>query len=237
MGRSVALTPASAPIKRRYLSMEHPYWPLFNLRLRSALVEIRLATDDDLTDLASLAERGVHDSATMPFLHAWTDEPSPLIERGLFQWAWGHRATWRDDAWKFNGAVVVDGVVVGVQDIWADDFARVREVKTGSWLGREHHERGIGTAMREAVLTLAFEGLGARAALSGGFPDNAASLGVSRKLGYEETGRRTVTRRGEAAEVLDLRLTRASWLEHHHEPVSLVGLEECRKFFVGDAIA
>jgi RimJ/RimL family protein N-acetyltransferase len=213
--------------------MEHPYWPLFNLRITNALVEIRLATDEDLVELAGLAARGVHDPSTMPFLTPWTDERSPLIERGLLQWAWGHRATWQADSWKFNGAVVVDGVVVGVQDIWADHFARDREVKTGSWLGREYHGRGIGTAMRDAMLAFAFDGLGASAALSGGFPDNAASLGVSRKLGYEETGRRWVTRRGEAAEVIDLRLTRAVWVEHRQSLVTIDGLEGCLEFFVG----
>jgi hypothetical protein len=36
--------------------------------------------DDVLSDLARLASRGIHDPATMPFLHPWTDEPSPALE-------------------------------------------------------------------------------------------------------------------------------------------------------------
>jgi RimJ/RimL family protein N-acetyltransferase len=39
--------------------------------------------------------------------------------------------------------------------------------------------------MRAAILSFAFDTLGAREALSGGFADNATSLNVSRSLGYE----------------------------------------------------
>jgi hypothetical protein len=42
--------------------------------------------------------------------------------------------------------------------------------------------------MRAAVLHLAFAGLGAAEAVSGAFDDNAPSLGVSEKLGYESDG-------------------------------------------------
>lgn len=211
--------------------MPHAYWPLFDLRIRGAMVEIRLATDEDLVALARLVSKGVHDPATMPFLKAWTDEPSPDRERGLLQWSWRQRAAWRVDEWTFNGAVVLDDEVVGVQDLRATDFGSTRVVKTGSWLGREHHGRGIGTAMRETILAFAFDGLGAETALSGGFSDNEASLNVSRKLGYEETGRRTVTRRGADATMLDLRLDRATWAARQHPPVEVIGLEACRELF------
>jgi len=59
----------------------------------------------------------------------------------------------------------------------------LREVKTESWLGVDYHRRGLGTEARTALLHLAFEELGAVAAVSEVFQDNAASQGVSRKLG------------------------------------------------------
>ena len=40
--------------------------------------------------------------------------------------------------------------------------------------------------MRAAVLHLAFDGLGARRAVSDAFEDNPGWLGVSRKLGYRD---------------------------------------------------
>jgi RimJ/RimL family protein N-acetyltransferase len=212
--------------------MENVYWPLFDLRIRTSRLEIRLANDDDLVELADLAARGVHDPATMPFLFPWTDEPSPRLERGLLQWGWRHRAGWNPNSWTFNGAVIEGSHVVGVQSLMATDFATSRVVKSASWLGLEHQGQGIGREMRTAILALAFEELGAREAHSGGFSDNVSSLKVSRALGYEESGRRTVLRRAAPSEVLELTLTRSAWDAAPHVDVEVTGLDECRDFFV-----
>ena len=57
--------------------------------------------------------------------------------------------------------MLVDGEVVAVQDLFAVAFPVTRVAPTGSWLRRRFQGRGIGTAMRAAVLHLAFEGLDA----------------------------------------------------------------------------
>lgn len=217
--------------------MGNPYWPLFDLRIMTSRVEIRMPDDDVLSDLARLASRGIHDPATMPFLHPWTDEPSPALERSLMQWGWRHRAEWTPNRWTFNGAVFVDGEVVGVQSLMADDFAVERTVKTGSWLGRCHQGRGIGKEMRAAILSFAFDTLGAREALSGGFADNATSLNVSRSLGYEENGRRTILRRGLASEMIDLRMDVAAWRRSERCETKVLGFDGCREFFIESASA
>jgi RimJ/RimL family protein N-acetyltransferase len=213
--------------------MENPFWPLFDLRVRTSRVEIRLPTDDDLVALANLAKRGVHDPSSMPFLKGWTDEPSPQMERGLLQWGWRHRAQWDASKWTFSGAVFVNDEVVGVQDLMATDFARLRSVKTGSWLGIENHGKGIGKEMRSAILHFAFIGLGAAEALSGGWSDNESSLGVSRALGYRANGRHLGLQRDKPAEMIDLRLTRDEWIDLEHPSVEIEGLENCRSFFIG----
>ena len=46
------------------------------------------------------------------------------------------------------------------------NFPILREVKTESWLRIDYHLRGWGTEARAALLHLAFDGLGADAALS-----------------------------------------------------------------------
>ena len=79
-----------------------------------------------------------------------------------------------------------------------------REVATGSWIGLRHQGRGIGTEMRAAVLSFAFDHLGAVRARSAAFVDNPASLRVSEKLGYRRDGTETLARRGRATE--DVRL-------------------------------
>ncbi len=48
-------------------------WPLFQLRLQTPMLELRLPTDSDLADLASLAAAGVHDPEDQPFAVPWTD--------------------------------------------------------------------------------------------------------------------------------------------------------------------
>jgi RimJ/RimL family protein N-acetyltransferase len=213
--------------------MENPYWPLFDLRIQTQRVEIRLPSDEVLVELARLALKGVHEPTLMPFINPWTDEPSPRLERGMLQWGWRHRAEWSPNDWSFNGAVLVNGEVVGVQSLMATDFASRRSVKTGSWLGIAHQGKGIGKEMRSAILYFAFETLGAKEAHSGGFVDNATSLGVSRALGYEETGRRSVSRRGIPAEVIELRLDRSKWLQNGHPAPDVLGFNDCRVFFLG----
>src|SRR5579863_6870742 len=201
--------------------MRNEYWPLFDLRIRTSLLEIRLPSDDDLVALARLAARGVHDPSTMPFLVPWTDEPSPLLERGMLQWGWRHRAEWTPNNWTFNGAVFVEDEVVGVQSLSATDFASRGVVTSGSWLGLEHQGCGFGKEMRRGILTFAFDYLNAREAESGGFVDNESSLNVSRALGYEESGRRSVLRRGIPAELLKVTPTRSRWDEMTHIDVEV----------------
>ena len=107
------------------------------------------------------------------------------------------------------------------------EFAALREVATGSWLGQKHQGKGIGTEMRAAVLHLAFEGLGAQTAVSSAWSDNKPSLGVSRKLGYTNDGVRRVMRRGKPVIDQRLRLDRATWAAKRTIPVRIEGLEPC----------
>jgi len=212
--------------------MENVYWPLFDLRIRTSRVEIRLPNDDDLVALARLAAKGVHDPAKMPFLFPWTDEPSPLLEQGMLKWGWRHRAEWTSNNWNFNGAVFVGRDVVGVQSLMATDFATQRKVKSGSWLGLEHQGHGIGREMRTAILSFAFDELGTLEAHSGGFIDNESSLKVSHALGYAETGRRTVLRRGVPTELLEMTLEKSQWIRSPHTTVDVTGFDKCRDFFI-----
>src|SRR5205823_7610891 len=49
--------------------------PLFDLRLRTPRLELRLPTRPELEELRELARDGVHPADEMPFAVAWTDEP------------------------------------------------------------------------------------------------------------------------------------------------------------------
>lgn len=209
-------------------------WPLFDLCIRTARLELRAPTDDDLTRLVALAARGVHDPAEMPFMVPWTDLRPPEFERSFLRFYWGTRASWSPDDWHLPMVVLRDGEPVGVQGIRAKAFRVRRVVETGSWLGRSRQRQGMGTEMRAAVLHLAFDGLGAVAAESAAVTGNAASARVSEKLGYRPNGIDIVTRRGEPVEQRRFRLAREDWRPERH-PATIEGLEGCLEMFLGPA--
>jgi RimJ/RimL family protein N-acetyltransferase len=207
------------------------WWPLAGLRLTTPRLELRVPSDPDLEHLADLAAAGVHDPEVQPFGVPWTDAPPPDRARGTLQYHWSQRAAWQPAKWSLSLVVVNDGAVVGTQELSAADFAVLREVSTGSWLGQAHQGHGIGTEMRAAVLHLAFAGLGAQYATSNAFGDNPASQGVSRKLGYVHDGIERCVRRGQAATLLRLRLDRETWEMTRTVPVDICGLEPCLAMF------
>ncbi len=211
--------------------MPNIYWPLFDITIRTPRLEIRLPTDPDLYRLNELADLGVHNPSTMPFEIPWTDSPAPRRHRESLQWWWSARANWKPENWSFTGAVFVDGAVVGVQSLMAKNFARLRTVETGSWLGLQYQGQGLGKEMRSAILHLAFEGLGAFEALSGGFYDNLSSLATSRSLGYVANGDRLVLRRGKPDRMIDLKLDRTTWASRRREDIQIGGLDGCLGMF------
>jgi len=58
---------------------------------------------------------------------------------------------------------------------------------------------------------------------------NAASLGVSRRLGYTDNGVGLVLETGGVAELRHLRLTRDHWA--YGDQVEIEGFEPCRRWF------
>ena len=99
-------------------------------------------------------------------------------------------------------------------------------MQTGSWLGLRHQGRGIGTEMRAAVLSFAFDHLGAVRARSAAFVDNPASLRVSEKLGYRPDGTATIVRRGQATTDVRLVLEPATFRRPAWE-LQVAGLDAC----------
>jgi RimJ/RimL family protein N-acetyltransferase len=217
------------PRNPRDWGMGHPYWPLFDLRVRTPRLELRPPDDDLVVELARIAAAGIHDPGATPFLIPFTDQPSPQLERSSLQYLWGTRAEWRPEKWALPLAVLEDGMVVGLQDINAQEFVTLRTVRTGSWLGREHQGRGIGKEMRAAVLHLAFDGLDAAVAYSGAWHDNAGSLAVSRALGYVDNGEVIERRRDQADRMINLQLPREKW--HRRDDITMEGLEACLELF------
>jgi RimJ/RimL family protein N-acetyltransferase len=199
---------------------------LWTIRLRTPRLELRLPTEDELVELFRVAEGGIHPPDEMPFYVPWTDDLNldSFLEFHRDVWA-----AWRPERWSLNLIAFLDGRPVGSQSIEAANFASTRNVETGSWLGAPHQGRGLGTEQRAAVLELAFKGLGAKAALSGSFVHNVKSQRVSEKLGYLQTGMRTLESRGRPVEHIDYRLERGEWTSP--VPVDLDGVEPALPLF------
>ena len=207
------------------------HWPLLGLVLRTPRLELRFPDLDRLSELADLAAAGVHDPAVQPFTAEWTDVPPAERATNVLQWHWGTWSRWRPADWSLGLVAIAEGRVVGTQGVEGRDFADLREVCTGSWLGLAHHGRGLGTEMRAAVLELAFAGLGAHYANSEAFADNHASYGVSRKLGYADDGVSRHLIRSVPVVGRRLRLDRAAWAAARRVPVEIEGLTNCLPMF------
>ena len=200
--------------------------PLFGLRLRTPRLELRLPTTEELDALREVALGGIHPPEFMPFTVAWTDDPEL---RGFRDYHEMRRRDWRAEEWHLELGVFLEGEPVGIQAVESKDFAATLTVGTGSWRGRRFQGRGVGTEMRTAALELAFRGLGAELARSGAVDGNAASLGVSKKLGYREVGRGTVAPRGVELQHTDVALQREDW--RPPLAVEIEGLEPCLPLF------
>ncbi|HEY1322562.1 MAG TPA: GNAT family N-acetyltransferase [Streptosporangiaceae bacterium] len=211
--------------------MHDSVWPLAGLRLRTPALELRWPSERDLSALAEVAALGVHEPDVQPFMVPWTDAPPAERARSVLQYQWSCWGSWQPDNWRLGLVVVRDGVVAGVQDMNAHDFAVLRRVSTGSWLGQAYHGQGIGTEMRAAVLHLAFAGLGAEHAVSAAFQDNPSSRRVSHKLGYRDDGIEHYVVRGRSMLAHRLRLTRAGWEATRSVPVEIEGLAPCLPLF------
>jgi RimJ/RimL family protein N-acetyltransferase len=206
-------------------------WPQYSLTIFTPRLELRLPREEELAALAHVAGNGVHRADERPFLTPWTDGTPDDRARSVLQGHWGRLAGWSVAAWGLGLVVFHDGNPLGLVTLRAREFLVVREVTTSSWLGIEHQGKGYGTEARVGLLTLAFDHLDARAALTEVFQDNHASQRVSRKLGYEADGISVDARNGEAVVSDRLRLTRQKWTQQERLRVRVDGMAACRPTF------
>ena len=202
-------------------------WPFFGLEVRTPRLVLRYPTDADLVVLAGLTG-DIHDPDFLPFHLPWSLAPEAERERRSLQFHWRGRGQLTADDWQLPFVTVVEGEVVGTQDVLATGFATRRTVESGSWLHRPRQGQGLGREMRAAMLQLAFEGLGAERAESGAYEGNAASLAVTRSLGYRSNGDavRDDGGRGWRRE-LRFVLDRATWEQRRRDDIELVGVQPC----------
>jgi RimJ/RimL family protein N-acetyltransferase len=215
---------------RRFGVLANP-WPLLTLRLTTSRLVLRYPNNDELTSLAGVAAAGVHNPGERPYLTPWTEGTPQQTALHVVQQHRSRRGQWTPDVWALELGLFHNGQPIGMVALRAHEFAVLREVKTESWLGLDHHRQGFGTEARTALLHLAFEGLGAQSALTEVFQNNAGSQGVSRRLGYRHDGISRDVRDGEVVVSDRLRLSRAEWYGTQRPAVQIRGLQECLPLF------
>jgi RimJ/RimL family protein N-acetyltransferase len=202
-------------------------WPLFDLRLRCRDVRLRPVRESDLELLGAILPGDVGHDPRLELFDRLSDAEN---ERRLFyQGYWRALGTWSPSSWTLHMAVESGGALVGVQTLEGEDFPRLRTVDSASWLVPAVRGRGIGVAMRMAVLGLAFDHLGAVAAITSATVGNAASLGVSRSIGYTDNGIGLIVETGGVATLQHLRLTADRW--RYGAEVTVEGFPPCRSWF------
>jgi RimJ/RimL family protein N-acetyltransferase len=128
--------------------MRHPFWPVFDLRLRTADLELRPMTEGDLTQLADeLPDDLEQDPASTTY-----DVADARVRRGIIvhQGYWKHYGSWRPEAWRLNFVVRQDGRLIGVQELEGNDFLLLRIVDTSSYLVASARGQGLGKRIRPA---------------------------------------------------------------------------------------
>lgn len=242
--------------------MTDPTWPLFDLRLTSSLSGLSGGLPSALVlrpmveaDLATVADLLPDDLDLNP---AATTYPGLDTATGrkvvVHQEYWRRWGSWSIASWALTFVVEVDGRAVGTQTLEGEDFPVLRTVDSASWLVPEVRGRGVGKAMRAAVLALAFGPLQGQCAITSAWAENHASLGVSRALGYQPNGeyRHRLDDGPGAGEgagpgagdgagvgvgvgvgtMVHLRLTREDWLSSGGgDAVRISGFEACRPYF------
>ncbi|MDQ1595818.1 MAG: hypothetical protein QOH40_2374 [Arthrobacter pascens] len=207
-------------------------YPPFALTLATPRLVLRPLRDGDIPAAVEAAASGIHEQGRNPFSTPWAESPPDQLGPTMGRWYWQCRANSTPESWSLILGIWHGETFLGCQDVEAKDFSVRRTVNTGSWLRRTAHGRGFGKEMRAAVALYAFDWLKADVAESEAAEWNAASLGVSRSLGYELNGVTRMSWGGKAETLQRVRLTsealrRPDWqlkVEGHEPTARFLGI-------------
>lgn len=183
--------------------------------VRYGYLRLCIPTGALLDELAELGTRPIHRAGWCPFSDPWTFGDADDVRR----------ATLDDIIEKLNGSTPQDwdvplaiihekdGVrsLLGRADLFHDADFDADIAETGSWITMEAQGRGTGTVVRKMLIAVAFDHLGFRRVATSIREDNAPSLGVVRKLNYEEVSRRPHQFHDGQAELIHFELHRKHW--------------------------
>jgi RimJ/RimL family protein N-acetyltransferase len=192
-------------------------WPTHALTLTTPALTLRGMTEADALALAQVVPEDLEHSPRLPSFSA---------DANVLQAYWTQLGQWRLEKWVLPFTVLHEDRPIGLQALEGKDFLVRRTVDSHSWLVAPARGRGLGKQMRSAILALAFDHLGAQFAVTEAWADNAASLGVSRSLGYRDNG---VEVHAGPRLMQRMILPREDWSASWH--VEATGVEACLPLF------
>ena len=185
-------------------------WPLLGVSIAVSDIELTPVDDRTALDLGRLAAGGIHGNF-LPFNSPWTRGSEVDVARNVYRHQARMRSELEPERWSLEFAARLDHTLIGVQSLTSDGFGTTQSAESGSWLGQAWQGKGIGTLNRIAILTLAFDGLGAQEVTTSAWADNTASNAVTRKLGYEPNGEERLDREGLVTVQKRFRMSREMW--------------------------
>ena len=160
----------------------------FGLHITAGDITLRLLRDSDLPAYAELISSKLFIDETATHVFDWWNKDPDVRLRNSQQFLWQARGGISPKKWSLTMGVFMGDDLVGSQDVFAQDFPKLKVVHSGSYLRLDAQGRGLGTLMRRMMLVLVFDHLGAVRAESGAIVGNEQSLAVSRHCGYRLDG-------------------------------------------------
>ncbi|WP_446665003.1 GNAT family N-acetyltransferase [Flexivirga sp. B27] len=205
-------------------------WPFDDLTLIGPDLMLRPVRDNEIGRFAELLPDDFDLDPTYPPLPELP--PGNDRARRFAQSVWRHRGCWSVDDWALDFGIWRHDQPVGIQTLEGTDFPTERTVDTASWIAKPFRGKGFGIRARASVLAFAFEQLGAEQAVSSAVTTNQASLGVSRHLGYRDTGVRPHDTGDRIVDLQHLALSREDWAASDARiSLEINGFDACRPFF------
>lgn len=161
---------------------------LKSIRITTAQLVLRLPESDEWRKFAAEVAGRVVPSGAEHFVGGWAQLPSPEFEDAYVAGRRRRLETFAPEKWGIELGAFEQEQLVGQVSVYGQDWPANREVTTASLVHPDLRGAGLGTEMRVAVLSFAFEVLGASTAWSGASLDNVPSNRVSEKLGYAQVG-------------------------------------------------
>src|SRR4051794_16129966 len=125
--------------------MTNRYWPLFDLRLHIADLELRPMTE---ADQQLVADTLPEDLELDPGATTYEGEELGVLRgRIMHQGYWKSIGTWSPDAWRLRFLVLRGGALVGAHELEGNDFPVLRTVDSASFLVAHAHGQGVGKLM------------------------------------------------------------------------------------------